>query len=347
MPIFMRSLFLFWSAAAASAQRTCVGSPAPSVRQRVVTDPPSTRRLAPVMNDAFSEGEKHDGCGDVLRRARPTEPDVGAEGAEEVRRQPVGRNGLGAVLLGQHVTKDRRVDIGRRHDVHEDAPVGIGLGEPLRQDVQRALGGTVLDRDRIRLHAAFGRDVDDPSPAPLGHAGSQRPGDPHGGQDVEVEGRLPVVVGHLLEGSEQAARRGSQAAGVVDGDVDRPQCPFGRANGGRQAVGVRHVADGGERALAETVDDARQPALVAREERDLDPLAVKRAGNPLADALARSRDQRDPACEMGVHDAFLEMLDATRACAVSRREMGPRNAARQRVQTSGFRSRKSVMRWSG
>ena len=154
---------------------------------------------------------------------------------------------------------------------------------------EHEVGDGLADRGR--------RDVHDPPPPALPHAGDGALDQSHRRQHEAAVGGLPLVG---REGKGVGA--GRRAAGVGDQDLDRAELLLDGADEPRRALEVRAVVDqgmcsghlprGGIDALAR-----------ARRHRHARALLGQRPRDPQADPLRGAGDQRRPALDTQLHRA--------------------------------------------
>src|SRR5690606_25969471 len=107
------------------------------------------------------------------------------------------------------------------------------------------LGGRVVGLARLTLDAIDRRDVDDATPAALGHLRRDVVGDVEQAVQIGVDHRIPLALLHL--GEELVAGN----AGVVHQHIDRTDVGFDLGDHRRARLVVRHVAFGGGEVEAE------------------------------------------------------------------------------------------------
>ena len=160
------------------------------------------------------------------------------------------------------------------------------LGQRLGEAGQGGLGRAVVEHGGVGQPGVDRADADDRAPARGLHGGQRRAGGPDGGQQVQVQRGLPVLVGD----AQEAAGAGGRTADVVDQDVDlvagQGGEPAGRVGLAEVQLGDAHLAVPGQLVqLAGGLQRARDDPDVAGRERPDD-------GQP--DAPAGPGDDGDP-----------------------------------------------------
>ena len=170
---------------------------------------------------------------------------------------------LGVDLLDQ-VAEDvlGHARAGHRGDgVDLDVVLGALLGEHPGEADQTHLGGAVVGLAEVAEDPRVGRGVDDPPVVLLPHLQPRRLRDPERPLEVDVEHGVHHVGLHVVE------RLVPQDAGVVDDDVDPPECVEGRLHDGGAALGRRDrvgVGDGFAAQVLDLFDDClRRPGAAA------------------------------------------------------------------------------------
>src|SRR5690606_33004068 len=130
-----------------------------------------------------------------------------------------------------------------------------------------------------------GADVDDASPAALGHERPEVLAEQVGGGEVDGDGLLVVVRGELGHGLADGVGR------VVDQHVDASGL-FAHAPHGFPVAEVGGDGGGGDAVPAQPCGGAVERVLAAGDDDDLGSGAAERLGDGVADAGAAAGDQR-------------------------------------------------------
>ncbi|HZE39509.1 MAG TPA: hypothetical protein VE172_11935 [Stackebrandtia sp.] len=160
---------------------------------------------------------------------------------------------------------------GQRAGQARDSRLGGGVG---------GLGGDPVD------DARGGGDVDDPSPAALGHALDEGAAHQERGGQVALHLVLPLGVGELGDGAQHGGPRLGGETGVVDQDVDLADL-FGDRVGQARHLGVLGEVD--DEARAADLGGALVDAFGGRHDDDLGARGAQPLGDGEPDALGAAR----------------------------------------------------------
>ena len=233
--------------------------------------PPSTGTTAPVTYPAASLAEEDDDAGDLGRRGVTTERD--------------GRHDLRATILGElrgHVG----VDEAGGDDVRGDAAAAELARQRAGDADQPGLGRGVVGLAGGPGLPHHARDEDETTAAQPDHALGRAPRDAQGADEVRVDDRVDVLVGHPQDQGVAGD------AGVGDGDLHRAELGLHAVEGG---VDARAVGDVGGQ--DEDVGARQGLGELARAGGDRDAVARgdERLGDGQADPPVAPGHQHDAA----------------------------------------------------
>ena len=246
------------------------------------TVPPSALQAAPVTYDARSEQRKTITAAISSGSGEPPERPPGADLGEHLVAV--------ALLVGEPAVAEPRLGRRRagRDGVAADAVLGVEVGDEPREREHRRLHHRVVGHRRATGACRPSTTTLTIAPLPRSFIpGSDRAGRAHRAHQVQLEGRLPVVVREVLELADVGA------ADVVDEAVDAAE----RARPRRRSA--RSAAPGCVRSAAtcrSPMPSLRRPDVTTRR-----ALLPQLAGDGEADPAGRAGDDAHLVLEAEIH----------------------------------------------